>query len=128
MSAGADASYRNFRRYLDTVFAYAGTRSLAAELEPVRSPKHLRIGDVFLRAGSPGHCVIVVDLAENRSTGKKVFLTAQSYMPAQQIHVLRNPRDGKLSPWYDLALGYKLVTPEYTFRPHDLRRFQTTKP
>ena len=32
-------------------------------------------------------------MAENRETGVKVFLIAQSYMPAQDIHILRNLND-----------------------------------
>ena len=54
------------------VFAYAGTASLAKELNPT-AVQEMKIGDVFIVGGSPGHCVIVVDMAENRSTGEKSF-------------------------------------------------------
>ena len=111
--------YEDFRAYLDQVFMYAGTLSLSKEL-PSKSIENLKIGDVFIQGGSPGHAVIVVDVAEQKSTGKKVFLLAQSYMPAQEIHVLKNPNDPALSPWYRLDFGETLETPEWTFSREDL--------
>jgi hypothetical protein len=120
----ADSSndYASFRKYLDMVFAYAGTLSLAEELSPIPL-EEMEIGDVFLEGGSPGHCVIVVDMAENQATGEKIFLLAQSYMPAQDIHILKNPVNNEWSPWYELDFGEKLLTPEWEFTRDDLKRF-----
>jgi len=39
------------------------------------SIKNMNIGDVFIVGGSPGHAVIVVDMAVN-SDGEKIFLLA----------------------------------------------------
>jgi len=123
-SAGRDASYESFRRYLDTVFAYAGTDSLSRELAPVPDAGAVEAGDVFIQGGFPGHAVLVVDTARNPCTGEKVFLLAQGFMPAQDVHVLRNPGEPGLSPWYRVpAADGELVTPEWTFRAGDLRRF-----
>ncbi len=122
-TASKDTSYRAFRSYLDTVFTYAGTRSLAKEMKPVADPREIAAGDVFVQGGSPGHAVIVLDVAEEASTGRRVFLLAQGFMPAQQVHVLKNPSDPALSPWYDADLGDTLVTPEWTFEKGDLKRF-----
>ena len=118
-STEESTSYESFRRYLDLVFAYAGTLSLSKEMRSI-DLSELQIGDVFIQGGSPGHAVIVVDLAVQPASGKKVFLLAQSYMPAQDIHVLRNPAGGL---WYPLDFGEKLVTPEWTFSAGDLKRF-----
>src|SRR5262245_19513806 len=71
-------------------------------------------GDVFIQAGYPGHAVIVVDVAKDRQ-GHKVFLLAQSYMPAQDMQILRNPELRALGPWYDANFGAILRTPEWTF-------------
>ena len=122
-AAPPNSSYASFRTYLDTVFTYAGTSSLSRELTPVRDPNRLQIGDVFIQGGFPGHAVIVLDLATHRRSGRKVFLLAQSYMPAQDIHLLRNLNDAHLSPWYALDFGGRLRTPEWSFRPSDLKRF-----
>lgn len=122
-SAGADATYPSFRAYLDTVFAYAGTASLSAELKPVADAREVRPGDVFILGGSPGHAIIVADVAQTTDGRAKVFLLVQGYMPAQEMHVLRNPNDAKLSPWYSVDFGDTLRTPEWTFRKTDLKRF-----
>lgn len=115
-------SYESFRQYLDFVFMYAGTLSLSKELES-KAAKDLAIGDVFIQGGSPGHAVIVVDMAVKETTGEKVFLLAQSYMPAQEIHVLVNPNDDDLNPWFSNDFGEELRTPEWTFKQDMLKTF-----
>jgi hypothetical protein len=123
-SAIADDSYANFRSYLDTVFAYAGTASLSKELKPVASVSKIQIGDVFIKGGSPGHCVMVVDVATDPKTQKRIFMLAQSYMPAQNVQILKNPIDEKLSPWYRADFVKNLQTPEWTFDKSQLKRFE----
>jgi hypothetical protein len=119
-----DTTYAGFRSYLDTVFTYAGSSSLSRELESVADIRGVRAGDVFIRGGFPGHAVLVVDAAENRQTGERVFLIVQSYMPAQDIHVLKNPADPALSPWYRPPAGPALKTPEWEFSAGELKRFR----
>lgn len=120
-SAKADASYASFRRYMDQVFSYAGTYSLDRELK--RTPDAgIAIGDVFIKGGFPGHAVLVADMAENASTGEKRFLLLQSYMPAQEIHVLTNPQDAA-SPWYSANLTWPFETPEWRFPVGSLKRW-----
>ena len=116
-----DSSYGAFRRYLDTVFTYAGSKSLSLELDTVKDPAQILPGDVFIQGGFPGHAVIVADVAQNKQ-GQRMFLLLQSYMPAQDIHLLKNPADSK-SPWYPALPGGTLETPEWTFTYSDLRRF-----
>lgn len=123
--AAPDASHASFRRYLDTVFTYAGSSSLAGELHPI-DVSALIAGDVFVHPGFPGHAVLVVDTARDPTTGRRAFLLVQSYMPAQEIHVLRNP--GEPHPWYRLDFGDHLVTPEWTFARSELFRFPAHAP
>lgn len=118
-----DYSYPTFRAYLNVVFAYAGTLSLAKELVPV-SIDAMQIGDVFIQGGSPGHAVIVIDMAIDKATGNKLYLLAQSYMPAQDIHVLNNLQNGNISPWYGLKSAGRVITPEWMFMTGDLKRFK----
>jgi hypothetical protein len=122
-SAAPDGSYANFRRYLTAVFMYAGSYSLSRELTPVGMAE-MTVGDVFIQGGFPGHAVIVADMASHPVSGEKTFLLAQSYMPAQDVHVLKNPTDPALSPWYALDIDDELVTPEWTFKKTDLKRFR----
>lgn len=122
-SAVPDDSYASFRNYLNKMFEYAGSLSLSRELRPVWRTEIPAPGDVFIQGGSPGHAVIVVDAAERPGGRDRVFLLAQSYMPAQEIHVLKNPDDPGLGPWFRFPESGALATPEWTFRREDLKRF-----
>jgi len=66
--------------------------------------------------------MLVVDVAEDVQ-GHRAFLLAQSYMPAQDIHIVKNPNDD-LNPWYlaDSTLG-EIQTPEYLFKTNELRKW-----
>lgn len=119
-TAAADASHKSLRAFLDVVYSYAGTRSLEKELTPVPLA-NIQAGDVFVHGGSPGHAVIVVDMARD-AAGKKMFLLAQSYMPAQEIQVLKNP--ARRDAWYAVDdIGDVLETPEWEFGVGELKRF-----
>lgn len=116
-------SYQSFREYLNVVFTYAGTASLTKELKQITLAQ-MQIGDVFIKGGSPGHAVIVVDMAVNPKTNRKVFMIAQSYMPAQDIHILINANKPAISPWYDLVeTASEVETAEWTFEGNQLKRF-----
>ena len=122
-TAQPDDSYASFRSYLNSVFTYAGSASLSKEMLKRADVRDIRAGDVFIQGGFPGHAVLVVDVARETLTGRRVFLLAQSYMPAQDIHILKNPAGGPLVPWYDANIGEVLRTPEWTFRAEHLKRF-----
>lgn len=117
-------SYESFKEYLNMVFTYAGTASLSKELKPV-AQKDMQIGDVLILGGSPGHAVIVVDMAINTKTNMKLFMVAQSYMPAQDIHILINKNNPAISPWYELDPNAEQInTPEWDFFGNEqLKRF-----
>lgn len=120
--AEPSTDYESFRKYMDMVFAYAGTLSLDKELDLV-DISDMKIGDVFIQGGSPGHAVIVVDMAENKENDQIAFLLAQSYMPAQETQILINRDDNEISPWYIMDSSRSLVTPEWEFQINDLKRF-----
>ena len=119
----ADPGRRRFRQYLAQVFAEAGSASLQAELVPVAGP--IMPGDVLIQGGHPGHAVLVLDVAVDVA-GRRSVLIGQSYMPAQQVHVLRN-LPGQ-TPWFDASALDEpsgLATPEWRpFHRRDLRRFR----
>jgi Domain of unknown function (4846)/D-alanyl-D-alanine carboxypeptidase len=123
--AEPDSSWSGFRAYLDRVFGLANTASLARELEPVQDVREITAGDVYIEgahAGRFGHAVLVLDVAQNFA-GERVFLIAQSYMPAQAVHVLINPVEPKLGAWYRAPANGSLETPEWSFPSGSLRRF-----
>ena len=121
-SAGFDDSYESFCKYLRMVFAYAGTLSMEKESKPLQFSE-MEVGDVFLKGGSPGHVVMVIDVCEDKK-GNKAFLLGQGYMPAQEFHVLHNPQNEE-DPWYYQAdMSYPVKTPEYTFGEGSFRRLE----
>jgi hypothetical protein len=120
-SAAPSNTYADFRKYMEVVFGYAGTLSLSRSLK-TKNIADIAIGDVFVHGGSPGHAVIVVEVAENKS-GEKVFMIAQSFMPAQDIHILKNFNDENISPWYRNNIG-ELNTPQWYFDVSELKSFE----
>lgn len=118
-----DSSDSTYQQYLQTVFTYAGSYSLSRELPKVDSIRNVQPGDCFIEGGFPGHVIIVVDMAIDTTTGNKLLLLAQGFTPAQSIHVIRNPFDEKLNPWYMAGKGTGLLTLEWSFLWSDLYRF-----
>ncbi len=110
-----------FNEYLEFIFTYSGTLSLEKDLYMIEENK-LNIGDVIINGGCLGHAAIIVDVAKNIKTKEKIFLLAQSYMPAQEIHILKSFE--KFNPWYILIKGKELKTPEWIFKSNSLRRFK----
>ncbi len=116
-----DASYETFVQYLRNVMIYAGTLSLEKECSAV-DINQIQSGDMFIKGGSPGHCVMVADVAAD-SEGNKCFLLAQSYMPAQEFHILKNPLHEE-DPWYYVKeVTYPFITPEYVFEEGSFQRW-----
>lgn len=112
----------HFDNYLQQVFGMCGSASLAKQLSSTVLIKDIQPGDVFIRGGFPGHAVIVTDVAVNKD-GKKIFMLAQSYMPAQEIHILINPADETSAPWYEVNDAETIITPEYIFNKNELKRW-----
>jgi hypothetical protein len=112
--------YRNhFDQYLENVFRHCGTLSLERELHPIRNIDDVQPGDVLIQGGSPGHAMLVIDMAKNNEE-KKVFLLMQGYMPAQDIHIVVNPSKPNLNPWYELS-NDTCYTPGWIFPPDHFR-------
>ncbi|MDK2967640.1 DUF4846 domain-containing protein [Lacrimispora sp.] len=120
--ADYDESRESFLKYLRQVMVYAGTLSLEKECTSVDLSQVLA-GDLLIRGGSPGHCVMVVDVAEDEF-GNRCFLLAQGYMPAQEFHVLNNPLHDD-DPWYySTEIKDTVATPEYSFSVDSLKRWK----
>lgn len=108
-----------FNEYMRIVCAYASTLSMEKESTGA-DLQNLQIGDVFLKSGSPGHVVMVADVCEK--DGRKAFLLAQGYMPAQEFHIIKNPLHED-DPWYyEEEVQYPFQTQAYTFPEGSFRR------
>lgn len=93
-----DKAYSGFRKYLWNVYNYAGTYSLNKELKK-QSTDNIKEGDVLIIGGFPGHVVMVAAVAENDKKEKAILLI-QSYMPAQNIHIVKKQLTKGENVWY----------------------------
>lgn len=112
-------SHESLRKYLDIVYNYASTISLAKELKKVND---FAAGVVVIYPGSPGHCFIIIDEATD-TNGEKVFKLAEGYSPAQSIYVLSNLIEPEISPWYHLHKG-AITTSSCRFIDYQLGSFE----
>lgn len=115
-----EPSHELLRLWLDDVFGWANTGALARDAQRVKW-ENVRPGDFFVLTGVPfGHAVLVVDMAKD-ARGRKAFLLTQSFVPAQNVHVLR-PNEQKTWFVVDDADG-AVKTPFWDPFPFDsLRR------
>ena len=119
-------SREEFTNYVQDIINYAGTISLSRYVPRINSEQP-QIGDFFVESGSPGHAVLILDMVKN-DEGKKLMLLGQSYTPARQFHILKNP-DNNLSPWYKVNFGDSIKTPEWSpFTKKHLRTFNSKNP
>lgn len=91
------ADHRAFRSWLDGVFMWANTGALAKQARTI-AVAELAPGDFVVQPGAPGHAVLVLDMAR-APDGRAALLLGQSFMPAQNVQVLR-PGGGGGSAWF----------------------------
>ncbi len=119
----ANYTKENFYDYLNLIYTYSGTLSLYNELDKINSDKELKIGDMLIKGGSPGHIVMICDEIID-TDGNKLYLLFQGNTPAQSVHLVKNLENTNLSPWYDLKLNSKIGVSNYTFRNSEYVKFK----
>lgn len=68
--------------------------------------------------------MIIVDLVTD-GKGRKAMMVTQSYMPAQDIHIVTNLENKDISPWYIYDENTSTFSfPEWTFQSYQIKRFQ----
>ena len=114
---------KNFEAWLKIVFGWANTYSIDEYNSIKINILDMRPGDFFVRSypDSVGHAINVVDVVVNQTNNKKMYMLSQSYMPAQETHILINPQNG--SVWYTLDEFEDIITPEWSFNVTQLKRF-----
>lgn len=122
-TARADSSKTNFYNYLNLIFIYSGTMSLDNELKEIKAINDLKIGDMLIVGGFPGHVIMIADIIEN-DQDERLFLLIQGNTPAQSIHLLKNLDDTNRSPWYKLQLNSEISVPGFTFANSKFVRFK----
>jgi len=119
-------THDTYRSWLQHLFMYAGTLSLDLDSRPVPTDQPLQAGDFLVDPGSPGHAVVILDVA-TASDGRRVALVGQGYTPAQEFHVVTERRSGVVDGvWFPLpsAPDGALDTPSWrAFSRDTARRF-----
>jgi hypothetical protein len=95
--------------YLTELFKWAGTRSLVAHDTVPVADGAPRPGDLIVAPGSPGHAVVLLDVARGADGGWLVIV-GEGFMPAQDFHIHPGPvggwwpftADGLALPWWPL--------------------------
>jgi hypothetical protein len=122
--ADKDESYINFRKYLNIIYTYSGTISVFNETKKVENDNNIQAGDILITPGSPGHAIIIIGRAKNKN-GNIVYLLAEGYTPAQSIHIITNPYNDKINPWYEISTSDRtIVTARYTFLKPSIRTYK----
>ena len=120
-TATSNTTKANFYKYLNLIYMYSGTLSLYNELPKVKT--NFEVGDMLVNPGTPGHIIMIVDKIKN-TKGEVKYILAQGNTPAQSVHMLKNPTDTKISPWYDLKLNSYVEVPGYYFNSAKFVRFK----
>lgn len=107
--------------YLGRVFNWAGTLSLHA-YDSVPADGDPKVGDLLVKPGSPGHAVILLDVAARGD--ERFVLVGEGFMPAQDFHVELGPEAGwwRWEPGVDLGHWDLSVDPADPGEVH--RRFK----
>ena len=123
-------THKSYRRWLDLIFTYAGTLSLHRDTDAVGTRPYAP-GDTFLLGGSPGHAVVLLDIAQN-GDGDTLGLIGQGFMPAEDFHVLKDSGSHVVDGvWFKLPkeMDAPIPTPSWSqpFSRKNARRFKLPK-
>nr|MDD6334946.1 DUF4846 domain-containing protein [bacterium] len=123
----AETTLENLEAYLATAYLYTNLATLSKGLYSI-SVKEMSVGDVFYRDANPAHAAIIVDMAENPTTGQRVFILAQGFSTAQPMQVIKNPESWELSPWFEDDLATGIQAPGAIFESAHLYRMEAIVP
>ena len=118
----------NFRDYLATLFVYISMSTLQEDLVQVEDvdADETKVGDISLGTTKGGKktALMVADICQSEETGEKLMLLVQGGAPAQQLHIVENPADEELSPWYPCGFAADLKTPDASIPIEERYRYK----
>jgi len=82
---------------------------------------------MLITPGFPGHIIIIIIMIVDKASdenGKNLFIFAQGNTPAKSVHILKNPSDSSISPWYEIVMGEAMQIPTYYFNTSQFIRFK----
>jgi hypothetical protein len=120
-----DKSYEQYQKWMTHAFLYAGTLSLHKDAIKVPIDDDIQPGDFFLTGGSPGHVVMILDVA-TKDGSPPIGIVAQGFMPAQEFHIIKGNGRHVIDNWFALPTTEEqaLTIPNWKpFFRKDLYRF-----
>lgn len=110
-----------FNEYLNKILQNTSILTIQTYESVPTTFEALQIGDILWDLGRPEHICLVVDLCINPKTGERAVLLAQGNTPAQEFHILVNPKRVN-DPWYYEQDFYMPAnTPEHIFPKNSWR-------
>ncbi len=111
-----------FQKYLDNLLKHTDILSMQIYESQPTTFEQIEIGDLLWDLGKDGRLCMVVDICQNPKSGEKAVLLAQGASPAQEFHILKNPKRIN-DPWYyEEDFNIPTQTPEYTFPKDSWRK------
>jgi len=117
-----EESYESLWAYLNSLFSDGSAKF--PETVKVKADD-IQIGDIFMSDNYFEKVVIVVDIAEDKLTGRKIVVLAQGSKNLPGLHILLNSSNTYLEKWFET--DGVIFTPEGNFDINDLRRFKDDK-
>jgi len=111
-------TFKSFNKYMTVIWSYAGTWSINKYDTKHVTINDMSAGDIFVIGGFPGHAVTIVDVIENECGDKKMMLS-QSFMPAQDHHILINTENNTV--WFNID---EVPNIGFWFTENNLKRFK----
>jgi len=125
-AAGEDFSEASFKDYMYDLYNESTTRGLKADTKELEISK-ISVGDVFIQPENDrtqGHAVLVMDMVVEPLSGERLVLLGQGFTPTQDVHIIINPYDEDISPWYRINEDdHFFSTVQWTFRKKHCSRF-----
>lgn len=128
VSGGQDSNgEENFKSYLSTLFVYISMSTLRKDLTQIEDVDgdEIQVGDIFIakNADDKELAVMVADICRSDETGERLMLLVQGGTPAQQLHIVDNPSDASIAPWYPCGFTSELSAPDLTLDIEKRYRF-----
>ena len=120
-------SEENFKAYLSTLFVYISMNTLRKDLTQIEDVDgdEIQVGDIYIAKNADDRelAVMVADICRNDETGERLMLLVQGGSPAQQLHIVDNPTNAAIAPWYPCGFTSELSTPDLTLDVEKRYRF-----
>lgn len=111
-----------FDKYLKNILSNTDILSMQIYDSEPTTFEDIQIGDILMDMANHKHVCLVVDICINPETMEKAVLLAQGNSPAQEFHIIKNPKREN-DPWYhEEDFMIPAQTPEYVFPKDSWRK------